>query len=187
MKTTSVSYFASGNQVNTQLTRQMTREFFDSKRFSPDLRKEGNGIGDAYEYNKKPVEGYVYLDHYYLEKRGDDYATVLCTREVEGTLEEVENALLEYYLANEGYKAQAIENRLQEEEQAYNPRKTEKTLWTKEEIDALVEKSLDHLCLFIQDNLGVKSGDVASQYFDEKHPIKEILNSYIRTEINFKS
>jgi hypothetical protein len=64
---------------------------------------------------------------------------------------------------------------------------TTKTLWTKDEIDALVDNSLNHLCLFIQDNLGVTSGDVASQYFDQDHPIKEILNSYIRTEINFKS
>jgi len=90
-------------KANSSFTRQLTSEFLDSKRFSPDLRKEGNGIGDAYEYNKQPVEGYVYLDHYYLEKRGDDFATVLCTREVVGTFEEVENALLEYFLDCEGY------------------------------------------------------------------------------------
>ena len=85
------------------IEKDLVKEFLDSRRFSPDLRKEGNGIGEAYMYNKHPVEGYVYLEGYYLEKRGEEFATVLCTREVEGSLSEVENALLEYFLECEGY------------------------------------------------------------------------------------
>jgi len=89
--------------MNTKTTREETRKFLESRRFSPDLRQEGNGIGMCYEFNKKPVQGYVYLDTYYLEKRGDQYATILAIEEVEGTLDEVELALLEYFLINEGF------------------------------------------------------------------------------------
>ena len=90
-------------QTNTQLPRKEAQQFLNSRRFSADLRQEGNGIGECYQYNKTPVRGYVYLDHYYLEERAGQYATVLAIDEVEGTLDEVENALLEYFLLNEGF------------------------------------------------------------------------------------
>ena len=54
------------------------------------------------------------------------------------------------------------------------------------EVQELAERALDAACLLIQDELGVKSGDVAAHFFsgsDDKE-ILLILRRYIQSEIN---
>ena len=54
-------------------------------------------------------------------------------------------------------------------------------------IELLAENALDAACAYIQDELGQKHGDVAGVFFsgEAKDIVISILESYIRTEINF--
>jgi hypothetical protein len=54
-------------------------------------------------------------------------------------------------------------------------------------IELIAENALDAACAYIQDELGQKHGDVAGVFFSgkTKDVVMSILESYIRTEINF--
>ena len=55
------------------------------------------------------------------------------------------------------------------------------------EVEELAERALDAACLVIQDELGVKSGDLAAHFFSgsNEKEIMLILRRYIQSEINF--
>ena len=59
----------------------------------------------------------------------------------------------------------------------------------KEQIQQIAEQALSDMCLSVQDQLGITSGDVASQFFDmdwqNGEAILELIKAYISTELNF--
>lgn len=62
------------------------------------------------------------------------------------------------------------------------------TTYTKQQIQDLSENALNEACRYIQDALGVKTGDVGGIFFtgEAQDIIESILQDYIRTEIQFK-
>ena len=61
--------------------------------------------------------------------------------------------------------------------------------YTQNEINDLASSALNVACAFIQEQMNIPSGDLASLFFDGKpqEMIETIFKSYIRTEINFKN
>lgn len=83
--------------------RRYTKEFLDSKRHTSDIAE----IIGHFEFEpsspRVPVEGFIYLDTFYIEKQKDgSYITTIENGEVEGTMEEVEWCLLEWALGHDG-------------------------------------------------------------------------------------
>lgn len=64
-----------------------------------------------------------------------------------------------------------------------------KTAMTKQQIDDLAGNALSQACAYIQDALGVKTGDTAGLFFsgEPQDIIESILQDYIRTEIQFQN
>lgn len=60
-----------------------------------------------------------------------------------------------------------------------------KTNLTPAEVQQITADALDALCLSIQDAIGQTDGGVAGIYFSGDHPINQIIEDYIRTEIMF--
>ena len=60
--------------------------------------------------------------------------------------------------------------------------------YSQTEINDLAESALDIACAFIQEQLDVKTGDLAGLYFSgtPKEMIEQLFKSYIRAEINCK-
>jgi hypothetical protein len=60
--------------------------------------------------------------------------------------------------------------------------------YTQTEINDLASSALDVACLFIQEQMNIKTGDLAGLYFSGKPQeiIETLFKSYIRAEINFK-
>lgn len=60
--------------------------------------------------------------------------------------------------------------------------------YTQNEINDLAESALNEACRYIQDQLGVKTGDLAGLFFSGKpnEIILEVLQDYISHEIQFK-
>ena len=60
--------------------------------------------------------------------------------------------------------------------------------YTQNEINDLAESALDVACYFIQEQLNVKTGDLAGLFFSgkPKEMIESIFKHYIKTEIQFK-
>jgi len=60
--------------------------------------------------------------------------------------------------------------------------------YTKREIEDLAGNALSEACAYIQDKLGVKTGDLAGLFFtgEPQDIIESILQDYIRREIEFK-
>ncbi len=60
---------------------------------------------------------------------------------------------------------------------------------TKQQIDDLAGNALSQACAYIQDALGVKTGDTAGLFFtgEPQDMIESILQDYIRTEIQFQN
>ena len=65
-------------------------------------------------------------------------------------------------------------------------------IYTEQEIDQLTEDALNALCLFVQERLGVNTGDTASVYWSGRESVirdyieEEIIWSINSTETNFK-
>jgi len=64
-----------------------------------------------------------------------------------------------------------------------------KTQMTKQQIDDLAGNALSQACAYIQNALGVKTGDTAGLFFsgEPQDIIESILQDYIRTEIQFQN
>jgi hypothetical protein len=60
--------------------------------------------------------------------------------------------------------------------------------YTQKEINDLASSALDVACAFIQEQMNIKTGDLAGLYFsgDKQTIIESMLQDYIRTEIQFK-
>ncbi len=60
---------------------------------------------------------------------------------------------------------------------------------TKQEIQELAENALHEACRYMQDALGVKTGDTAGLFFtgEPQDIIESILQDYIRREIQFQN
>ena len=60
--------------------------------------------------------------------------------------------------------------------------------YTEKEIQDLAISALDVACAFIQEQMNIKTGDVAGIYFtgNKQDIIESIFKEYIRTEIIFK-
>ena len=59
--------------------------------------------------------------------------------------------------------------------------------YTQNEINDLAGSALDIACAFIQEQMNIKTGDLAGLYFsgNRKDMIESIFQDYIRQEINF--
>jgi hypothetical protein len=59
--------------------------------------------------------------------------------------------------------------------------------YTQNEINDLAGSTLDIACAFIQEQMNIKTGDLAGLYFsgNRKEIIESIFKDYIRQEINF--
>ena len=59
--------------------------------------------------------------------------------------------------------------------------------YTQNEINDLAGSTLDIACAFIQEQMNIKTGDLAGLYFsgNRKEMIESIFRDYIRQEINF--
>jgi hypothetical protein len=59
--------------------------------------------------------------------------------------------------------------------------------YTQNEINDLAGSALDIACAFIQEQMNIKTGDLAGLYFsgNRKEIIESIFKDYIRQEINF--
>lgn len=59
--------------------------------------------------------------------------------------------------------------------------------YTQNEINDLAGSALDIACAFIQEQMNIKTGDLAGLYFsgNQKEMIESIFQDYIRQEINF--
>jgi hypothetical protein len=59
--------------------------------------------------------------------------------------------------------------------------------YTQNEINDLAVSALDIACAFIQEQMNIKTGDLAGLYFsgNRKEIIESIFQDYIRQEINF--
>jgi hypothetical protein len=55
------------------------------------------------------------------------------------------------------------------------------------DIKILAENALHQACSFMQDALGVKTGDIAGMFFtgEKEDEIQAVFEDYIRTEIQF--
>lgn len=62
------------------------------------------------------------------------------------------------------------------------------TIYTKQQIEDLAGNALSQACAYIQDELGVKTGDLAGLFLtgEPQDTIESILRDYIRREIEFK-
>jgi hypothetical protein len=60
--------------------------------------------------------------------------------------------------------------------------------YTKRQIEDIASNALNQACSYIQDQLGVKTGDLAGLFFsgEPQEIIESILQDYIRREIEFK-
>ena len=60
---------------------------------------------------------------------------------------------------------------------------------TKQHIDDLAGNALSQACAYIQEALGVKTGDTAGLFFtgEPQEIIESIFQDYIRTEIQFQN
>lgn len=60
--------------------------------------------------------------------------------------------------------------------------------YTQNEINDLAGSALDIACAFIQEQMNIKTGDLAGIFFsgEKQKIIESILQDYIRTEIQFK-
>ena len=60
---------------------------------------------------------------------------------------------------------------------------------TNDQIKQIAEQALNDMCLSVQNQLGLNSGDVASQFFDMEwqngEAILEIIKSYVSAEVQF--
>lgn len=58
---------------------------------------------------------------------------------------------------------------------------------TNDDIKILAENALHQACSFMQDALGVKTGDTAAMFFtgEKEDEVQAIFEDYIRTEIRF--
>ena len=63
------------------------------------------------------------------------------------------------------------------------------TKMTKQDIQDLAENALHEACRYIQDELGVKTGDTAGLFFSgqQEDEIHEIFSQYIETELMVKT
>jgi hypothetical protein len=63
------------------------------------------------------------------------------------------------------------------------------TTYTKQQIEDLAGNALSQACAYIQETLGVKTGDTAGLFFtgEPQDIIESILQDYIRTEIQFQN
>lgn len=63
------------------------------------------------------------------------------------------------------------------------------TTYTKQQIEDLAGNALNQACAYIQDALGVQTGDIAGLFLSGKPQdiIESILQDYIRTEIQFQN
>jgi hypothetical protein len=59
--------------------------------------------------------------------------------------------------------------------------------YTQNEINDLAGSALDIACAFIQEQMNIKTGDLAGLYFsgNRKEMIESIFRDYVRQEINF--
>jgi hypothetical protein len=59
--------------------------------------------------------------------------------------------------------------------------------YTQNEINDLAGSALDIACAFIQEQMNIKTGDLAGLYFsgNRKEIIESIFKDYIKQEINF--
>ena len=59
--------------------------------------------------------------------------------------------------------------------------------YTQNEINDLAGSALDIACAFIQEQMNIKTGDLAGLYFsgNRKEMIESIFRDYIKQEINF--
>ncbi len=62
------------------------------------------------------------------------------------------------------------------------------TTYTKQQIEDLAGNALSQACAYIQDQLKVKTGDLAGLFLtgEPQDTIESILRDYIRREIEFK-
>lgn len=60
--------------------------------------------------------------------------------------------------------------------------------YTKQQIEDLAGNALSQACAYIQDQLGVKTGDLAGLFLTGEYQdiIESILQDYIKREIEFK-
>ena len=63
------------------------------------------------------------------------------------------------------------------------------TTYTKKQIEDLAGNALSQACAYIQDQLGVKTGDLAGLFFsgETQDIIESILQDYIKIEIQFQN
>ena len=63
------------------------------------------------------------------------------------------------------------------------------TIYTKQQIEDLAGNALSQACAYIQDQLGVKTGDLAGLFFsgEPQDIIESILQDYIKSEIQFQN
>ena len=63
------------------------------------------------------------------------------------------------------------------------------TTYTKQQIEDLAGNALSQACAYIQDQLGVKTGDLAGLFFsgEPQDIIESILQDYIKSEIQFQN
>jgi hypothetical protein len=59
--------------------------------------------------------------------------------------------------------------------------------YTQNEINDLAVSALDIACAFIQEQMNIKTGDLAGLYFsgNRKEIMESIFQDYIRQEVNF--
>jgi hypothetical protein len=60
--------------------------------------------------------------------------------------------------------------------------------YTKQQIEDLASNALNQACSYIQDQMNIKTGDLAGLFFtgEPQDIIESILQDYIRREIEFK-
>jgi hypothetical protein len=63
------------------------------------------------------------------------------------------------------------------------------TTYTKQQIEDLAGNALSQACAYIQETLGVKTGDIAGLFLtgEPQEIIESILQDYIRIEIQFQN
>ena len=63
------------------------------------------------------------------------------------------------------------------------------TIYTKQQIEDLAGNALSQACAYIQETLGVKTGDIAGLFLtgEPQEIIESILQDYIRREIQFQN
>jgi len=61
-------------------------------------------------------------------------------------------------------------------------------IYTKQQIEDLAGNALSHACAYIQDQMNIKTGDIAGLFFSGENleVIESILQDYIKMEVQFK-